>query len=204
MHKTSSSIVAATAAAAALMLSSHAFAQAYLGVAAGQSHLNDDCTGTTTCALNSTGMKLFAGYRLNPTWAAEVNYFDFGKAKATLDMPPVAGSAAGSASGDTVSVAIKAKAIGVGLVGSTPASANWLGLVRFGVVRVKADVSGSVGSQSVPSDSDTSAQAYIGLGIGYTIAKNLTLDGTGDFSRARWRDSSADVRLISIGLTYGF
>ena len=180
-------------AAAALMLSSQAFAQAYLGGAAGQSHLNDDCSGTSTCSLNDVGMKLFAGYRLNPTWAAELNYFNFGKAEATV-----------SDSGGTASAAIKGAALGIGLVGSAPASANWSGLFRFGVAQVRAEVSGSVGGQSVPSDSDTSTQAYVGLGVSYAIAKNLTIDGAGDWSRARWRDSAADLRLISIGLTYGF
>lgn len=188
MIKAVSSIIAA-----ALMLASNAFAQGYVGAALGPTHLNDDCAGTTSCDLGGFGMKLFGGYRLNPTWAAEVNYFDFGKAEAT-----------GNVSGATVSAAIKGTAFGIGLVGSAPAAANWTGLFRFGVAQVKAEVSGSVGSQSVPSDSDTSTQAYIGVGLSYAITKNLSIDGAGDWSKARWGDSSADVRLISIGLTYGF
>jgi OmpA-OmpF porin, OOP family len=180
------------AAVAALVVSPGVFAQAYMGIAAGRAKINDDCAGTTTCDLSDVGMKVFGGYRLNPVWAAELNYFDFGKAEATLD------TGAG-----IVSATIKAKAVGVGFVGSGAVTPNWTGFMRFGVARVKADVSASLGNLSL-TDSDTSTQAYIGVGISYLLNKNWSLDGGVDFMRARWQDEETDVNLISFGLSYSF
>ncbi len=180
------------AAVAALLASQGVFAQGYLGMAAGRAKINDDCAGTTTCDLSDVGMKVFGGYRLNPVWAAELNYFRFGKAEATLD------TGAG-----IVSVTIKGTAVGVGFVGSGAVTPNLTGLMRFGVARVKADVSGSFGNLSA-SESDNSTQAYIGVGVSYLLTKNWSLDGAVDFTRARWQGEETDVNLISLGLSYSF
>ena len=185
-------VLGLAAATAALMMSSGVFAQGYLGVSAGRSQFNDDCAETITCDPNDVGMKLFAGYRLNPVWAAELNYFHFGESKATLgtDLGVLAGS-------------FKAVALGFGLVGSGAVTPDWTALMRFGVARVKADISGSLGNLTL-SDSDKSTQAYIGVGVSYQISRNWSLDGAVDFTRARWQGEELDVNLISLGLSYSF
>jgi OOP family OmpA-OmpF porin len=182
----------ALVAAAALMLSSNAFAQFYVGAGAGFSRLNDDCAGATTCDKNDTGLKLFGGYKLVPNWALEVNYFDFGKARATVDTD------AGVASVD-----LKGTAFGAGVMLFAAAPANWTGLARFGVARVKADVTATLGADSA-SEGQTSTQGYLGFGLGYAFSKNLSIDGAIDYTRAKWGGSGADLSLVSIGLTYGF
>ena len=163
-----------------------------MGAGAGFSRLSDDCAGTTTCDRSDTGLKLFGGYKLVPNWALEVNYFDFGKARATLD------TESGMASSD-----LKATAFGAGVMLFAAAPANWTGLARFGVARVKADGSATLGAVSL-SDSQTSTQGYLGLGLGYAFSKNLSIDGAIDYTRAKLGGSGVDLSLVSIGLTYGF
>jgi long-subunit fatty acid transport protein len=46
--------------------------------------------------------------------------------------------------------------------------------------------------------------AYFGLGIGYELQKNLTLDATLDFSRLKYASESTNVSVVSLGLTYAF
>jgi OmpA-OmpF porin, OOP family len=187
MRKTALSI-----AAAALMLSSGAFAQVYIGAGFGSATVDVDCAGTTTCDTSSTGWKAFGGYKFGPNWGAEVNYFDFGKAKATLD------TGEGILSGE-----VKATGVGVGVAMFGQFSPSWSGVARVGIASTEAKVSGSVGGFSA-SDSETSTNAYFGLGLGYLISKNLSIDGAMDFSRVKYSGESANVRLLSIGLTLSF
>jgi len=186
-------------AAMALMLSSAAFAQGYVGVAGGPSKIDVDCAGTTTCDTTSTGWKLFGGYKFTPNWAAEVGYFDFGKAKFT-------GS---DVTTGNVTADVKGSGLGVGVALSGEFAPSWTGVARLGVASVKAKVSATAtGGTLVPagtsSDSETSTNAYFGVGIGYLISKNMSIDGAIDFSRGKWQGEKADVRLVSIGLTVGF
>ncbi len=176
------------ATAAALLLSSSAFAQVYVGAGVGQAKLNDDCAGTTSCSTTKTDAKIFGGYRFTPNWAAELNYFGFGKATATVD---------------TVSVEIKSTAMGAGVAYFGAFSPQWFGVARLGVARVKADVTGSLGGLSA-SDSASTTHAYYGFGIGYAVTKNISIDAAFDGSKVEYGGSSANVRLLSLGATYSF
>jgi OOP family OmpA-OmpF porin len=188
MNKTLLSI----AAAAALLLSSGAFAQGYAGIGAGTTKLSFDCAGLTTCDTSSTGWKLFGGYKFSPNWGAELNYFDFGKAKGTLD------TVAGILSAD-----VKATGLGAGVAFFGDFSPDWRGVARLGVASMKAVANGNLGGTAA-TDSETSTNAYYGLGVSYLISKNLSIDGAWDVSKVKQGGESATVRLLSIGLTYGF
>lgn len=179
-------------AAAALMLSSAAFAQGYAGAAGGAAKLDFDCSGTTTCDTTSAGWKLFGGYKFSPNWGVEVNYFDFGKATATL------GTGTGILSGD-----VKGTALGAGVAFFAPFAPQWYGVARLGVASTKAKITGSFGGFS-GSDSETSTNAYYGLGLGYAMSKNLSIEGAIDFSRFKYAGESVDARLASIGLSFSF
>ena len=179
-------------AAMLLCVSGSAFAQGYVGVAAGSARLNVDCTGTTSCSGSDTGMKLFGGYRFSPGFAAELVYADFGKAKATV------GTGAGAVTGS-----IKSSLIGIGVAASSNFTADWSGVARVGVGRVKADVNGT-GFGVSASTSDTSTQAYVGLGLGYAVSKTVSLDAGFDFSRSKFAGESGGLRLFSVGATFSF
>lgn len=188
MKKTMFSILALSA----LALSSAASAQGYVGLGIGATHFNADCTGTTSCDKTGTGFKLFGGYKYNPSIAGEIVYFDFGKAKATI--PDVSGPVNGE---------IKTSAFGLGAAFMGPFSPEWSGVARLGIARVKTKVTASLGSLSA-SDSENTTQAYFGLGVGYALSKNATVDLSADFSKAKFSGESANVRMFGIGFTYGF
>ena len=180
-------IILAIAAVAALSANT-AFAEGYyVGGSVGQSHVNIDCSGATDCTDNSTGYKLFGGYKFAPNIAGELSYFDFGKVHATV-------------APDTVSLKSTGFGLGVAFLGDF--APQWKGVGRLGIASTstKATVSGSVNG----SDTDRSTNAYVGLGVGYEIQKGLTIDGTLDFTRLKYASQSANVRVLSVGLTYAF
>jgi OOP family OmpA-OmpF porin len=180
------------AAVAALGLSTAASAQAYLGVGIGATHLNTDCSGTTTCDTNDTGFKVLGGYKFHPNFAMELNYLNFGKAKAT-----------GASGGLTVSAEIKTVAIGGGVAMVGEIAPNWQGVARLGAASVKTDIAGSLSGFSA-ADNERSTQAYMGLGLGYTLTKGVSIDLSADFSRSHYGGDTANVRMVGLGATFTF
>lgn len=177
---------------AALACSGGAFAQAYIGVGAGSANLDADCTGTISCNNSSTGAKIFAGYKINQSIAVEFNYIDFGTAKA---------SAASNVG--IVNIENKNSLVGGGIALHGDISPSWNAVARLGIGSMSVDITGVVNGQSVPL-SESSTQAYFGLGVGYAVTKQLSLNGAIDFSQAKFSGESANVRLFSVGLTYAF
>jgi OOP family OmpA-OmpF porin len=177
---------------AALTLSSAALAQGYVGLGAGPTRLNVDCSDTITCDKTGTGFKLYGGFKFTPNVALEGNYFDFGKAKATVD------TGVGVAS-----VNLKTKGYGVGGAFFGEFAPNFTGVARVGVASVKATADAALGSLS-GSDSESTTQLYIGLGAGYTVMKGLSIDAGIDFSKSKYAGESGNVHLLSIGASYSF
>jgi opacity protein-like surface antigen len=77
---------------------------------------------------------------------------------------------------------------------------SWSGVARLGAVRMKTEISGSM-SGIFAADSDTATEAYFGLGVGYAVWKNLSLDLSADFSKSHYSGESNNVRMIGVGLT---
>jgi len=166
---------------------------AYGVVSLGASKLNIDCTGATTCDDADTAFKLLGGYKFAPNLAAEVGYFDFGKARA---------------SDAFVSAEISNTAFGGGIAFHQDLAPNWNFVARLGLASVKTKISGTVSGFGSASDSDSNIAMYAGLGIGYKLSKSVSLDGAMDFSRSKYSkngvDESGNLTAISIGLTFGF
>lgn len=182
----------AVSALAMMSVPQSAGAQGYVGLGIGSSHLNADCSGTTACDNNDTGFKVFGGFKFAPNVAGEITYLDFGKAKASV--------ASGSG---TINGELKTSGIGLGVAFMGEFSPEWSGVARLGVMRVKSKVSGSLGSMS-GSDSDTTTQAHLGLGVSYAVSKAMSIDASVDFSKSKYAGDSGNVRLIGVGLTFGF
>jgi OmpA-OmpF porin, OOP family len=181
---------AASLLAAALLLAAPAAsAQGYFGMGIGGANVNANCTGSTSCDKSSTGGKIYAGYRVLPNLGVELSYFDFGSAKAS-------GPAALSGS-------VKARAVSAGVSYMDEFAPRWLGGARLGVARTKADVSGNFGLFT-SADSKSATQPLMGVALGYAVSRNLTVDMALDFTRIKIGADHANVRLLSVGLTYGF
>lgn len=181
---------------AALTLSTAASAQLYGVGSVGLSRFDTDCSGTASCDKSDTAFKLMGGYKFTPTIAVEVGYFDFGKAK---------GSALG------VNVEEKLNGFGAGAAFHVDLAPSWTGVARLGLAQMKTKLTGSSGATSL-SDSDTNTSLYGGLGVGYRLNKQVTIDGAWDFSKAKYNknffgtpiDSSDNVNAFSVGVTFGF
>jgi OmpA-OmpF porin, OOP family len=172
-------------------------AQGYVGGGIGPARINIDCAGFTTCDKTSTGGKLYGGWLFTPQWAAELGYFNWGKAKAsgTIDVEgtPVTGSAD-----------VKGTGFGVGVAYVAPFTPQWSGVVRACVARNKGKTSVSALGTSA-SESFNSTEPYLGFGVGYDWMPNLSLTGEVDFSRVKYTSSDkADAYMVTVGLRWKF
>lgn len=170
-----------------------AAAQTYGLISVGASRLNVDCAGVASCDKTGTGFKVMGGYKFAPNWAAELGYFDYGKAKAS-DLG--------------VSAEIRNTAFGAGVAFHQDLATDWNAVARLGLGRVKTKISGSVSGLGSGSESDNNTQAYFGLGVGYKLSKATSLDFAWDFGRSKFNkdgiDESGNINVLSVGLTFGF
>jgi len=160
-----------------------------VGGAIGQGHINFDCSGIPSCSNSNTGFKLYGGYNFTPAIAGEVVYFDFGKSHASDNL--------GS------ELNLKASAVGLGVAFGGKFTPQWSGVARLGVadVRMKADATVGV---LTGSRSESSTQAYAGVGVAYEVSKGLSITADIDVSRGKIASESGDLRLISVGLNKSF
>ncbi len=173
-------------AAALLALTGAASAQlnnkAYIGGAFGPSHINVDCDNIllNNCSNNDTGYKVVGGYKINPVFAIEAGYIDFGKATFT----------GGSLAVDGFLINAAARA---------PVTRELNVVGRLGLAMVDAE-----SKLPLSSRSDSATSLYVGLGMEYAFTKNLKGTLAADFTTAESRGDEGAVRLISIGAQYDF
>lgn len=173
---------------AALIGAASAQAQVYGTVAAGSSHLNVDCTGTTSCNSSDTGVKLVGGYAFGNGFSLEAGYVSFGKFRAVVD---------------AATLSAKPTAFTLGGAFALPLSTDWGLNVRLGVAQVKTKLSAEVGTLK-GSDSESKAKVYAGLGVSYALSKEFKLELGVDSSEAEYAGEKGTLRLITLGATYAF
>lgn len=186
MKKQAIILAALIGAASAQAQSNESF---YVTAAAGSTHLNVDCTGTTSCDASDTGGKLVGGYKFGNGFSVEFGYASFGKFKFADSI-------------DTGT--LKPTAILLGGAYALPLNSDWGVNLRLGVaqVKTKGDVTRvNVGSGSV---SESKAKVYAGVGVTYAISPAVKLELGVDSSEAEIAGQKGAVRLISLGATFAF
>ena len=175
---------------AALAISGGAAAQTYAVISAGGSDHDLGCNGATVCDESGTAFKLLGGYRFAPNFAIEGGYMSYGKSKARDDV---------------LDIGLDTTVNGFGIGGAFhhDFTSNWNFVARLGVAQMKAKLKATSGGVT-GSDSDSSAQLYGGLGIGYKLTPQMSVDAAWDFSRAKYSGEKLDVSAYSIGLTFSF
>ncbi len=181
-------LIAASMAAAALV-STSAMAQAYVSADVGVGHGSVDCTGVSSCDKNSTSFKVTGGYKFGYGFAAELGYIDFGKV---------------TASDDGLSAKITAKAWTLGVAYEVPFTPELSGVARLGAASVDTKISASIVGEGSASESKTKTEAYYGLGLNYTVVKNVKVEAGIDWSHADFEGNTAVVRSITAGVRYEF
>jgi OmpA-OmpF porin, OOP family len=177
-------------AAALLALAGTASAQNYVTLSVGSSDHDLGCSGATVCDESGTAFKLLGGFRLAPNFALEGGYMSYGKSKARD-------------SGLGISLDTTVDGFGIGGAFLHDITPQWNFVARLGVAQMKAKAKATAGGLS-GSDSDSSAQLYAGLGVGYRLTKQMSIDAAWDTSRAKIAGEKLDVSAFSLGLTFAF
>jgi OmpA-OmpF porin, OOP family len=175
-------------AAAALALSGAAAAQTYGVISVGTSKHNIDCAGAATCDESGNAFKLLGGYKFNPNFAVEAGYMNFGKSRAA---------------DPGVSLDLTVDGFGIGGAFHQDFATNWNFVARLGLAQMKTKANATLGGSS-GSDSESNAQLYGGLGIGYKLTKQLSVGASWDFSKAEIAGEKGNVNAYSLGLTFDF
>jgi OOP family OmpA-OmpF porin len=141
-----------------------------------------------------TMLTLQLGYRFTPHLAAEIGYYDLGKAT-------YHGNFAG---GSVVTEDIKAKGWGPSALGILPLSNKFSGFLRLGMIDGKVEQSGTVAGLD---GSATKWRPMYGIGALYSV--NDTLTARAEYQRfSRLGDpektGQIDVTAFSLGLMFHF
>ena len=174
---------------AATLLSGAALAgDGYFGLAGGATKQNFDCTGSTSCDTSGKGAKVYGGYKFTPQFAVEAGYTSFGKVEAKVY---------------AVNVEYATSAVFASGVVFVPLGSEFELVGRLGIASVKAKPSASLFSASF-SDSETKANPYFGLELGYAIASDVKLTAGADFSKSKYKSETTNAALYSVGLRLEF
>lgn len=167
---------------------SSAMAGGYIGAGVGASHINVDCTGVSSCDNTDTGGKVYGGYEFNGGFGAEVGYLNFGKAKASLS---------------GANLDIKIDGFYAAAAFRAPLGQDFGLTARLGVASLKTKLTATMGSFT-GSDDETHTDAYFGIAADYAVTKNLKIELSADFSKAKYDTEKASVRTINAGIRYDF
>jgi opacity protein-like surface antigen len=187
--------IAQLAAVTLSLASAAAVAQpsAYVSASAGTVKLNVDCAGASRCDRTDVGFKLIGGYFFSPKLAVELGYVDYGKAKA---------------SDSVLSSEIASSAVGIGVAAHQDLAPQWDLFARLGVARMTTKVSATVSGVGSASDSASNAMPYGGLGVGYRLRPNMSLELSWDTTRTKYDknglDESASLNMFSAGMSFKF
>lgn len=180
---------------AGLLLAAAAQAQSalstgpYLIVAAGQSAFEADCSGLQSCDKSDNAFKFIGGYRFGGGLAVEGVVLDFGKTTGAL----------GGASAD-----LQVRAVGVGAALHADLAPRLGVTLRLGLANVRAQGTGSFGGSQVLSESDSTMEAYAGVGLNFAFTKTLALEAGWDGTRGELNGDGGRVSAFTLGLKLSF
>ena len=179
---------------------SSAFAQAYVGINLGESHANRGCDAGAasglidSCDKTDFAWKINGGYQLPGTpWAGELTYFNLGKFKGT---------------GPTASGTAKDSYWGLGAAYRPDFGSGWGGVARigeaYGQSKLRYDLAGAIGSQT-----HDDWHPYYGLGLTYSLTKQVKLEADWDNTRLTTRvpgfsAATSTVNSFTLGASYAF
>jgi OmpA-OmpF porin, OOP family len=159
----------------------------YIGLSFGQSSVDLDCTGASSCDDTDTAMKFIGGYRFNRNLGVEIGYTDLGEATIT----------------DPISTAtFETSVMEIVGVGSLPIAEKFSVFGKIGIYRGDVDASDPV----FGSASESNTGLTFGIGVQWDFTKNLGLRGEWQRYADVGGDSvgESDVDVMSIGVIWRF
>jgi OOP family OmpA-OmpF porin len=169
----------------------------YFGGSFGQAEANDLCSdldalvtglGDTLqgCDEKDSAFKIFGGFQVNPNFAIEASYFDYGKFKAN-----------GDSGGSPFTISADATAFGIAAVGILPVGQRFSVFGKVGFLSTELDVL-AAGPGGAFSESDSETGLHIGLGALFSVTDRIGI-------RAEWeRNDELEVDMISVGVQVRF
>jgi hypothetical protein len=162
-----------------------AHAEPYIGASGGRSESDLSCSGFDSCDKRSGAWTVRGGYHFSPYVSLEARYVDLGT------------SSFNTASGSTN---LKGDGTGVDAVFSWPFYDRWNLSGMLGVGRMTAKATGDIGG----SGSSSSTKPWFGVALGYDVGFNVIASVEAERYRIPAAGDSANVDLITVGLTYNF
>ena len=182
-----------SAAVTALLLSAAASAQTvpsspfYAGAEVGKGSWNDNCNSTMTCSTNSNTYKLFGGYQIDKNFAVEGSYFSLGSINGSANI-----------NGALSPLRLKGTGFEIDGVYNQELTNQLTGFAKLGVASIKTEGSGMI------SDSTTSTQPVIGVGLKYKLTNELSLRTEFESRKVKFEGDKETVNNLSVGLQYHF
>jgi OOP family OmpA-OmpF porin len=169
----------------------------YAGASFGQATANDFCNdaraeapffggSVASCDEKDTAFKFFLGYRVNPNFAIEGTYFNYGEV-----------SFSGQLTGFPFSASAESTAFGVAAMGILPLGNQFSLFGKVGLLVSDVDV--SVNVAGFPgSDSESETGLHFGIGALFDVSQNVAI-------RAEWeRNDELELDMISVGVQVRF
>jgi len=178
----------ATAALLAMAGAAHAQAGGYALLGGGRSDFKVDCSGTSACDRSGNALLAVGGYRFGNNWAVEGLYANFGKS---------------TANSGGIGVEVKGMALGAGGAFFVDISPSWTLTGRLGLASVKLDGRARVGN-IVADVSDTSANLYTGLAVGYNFSKTLGVELGYLRTRGEIEGDKGNVGALTLSARFSF
>jgi OOP family OmpA-OmpF porin len=125
----------------------------YLGATAGQGHWRSMCQNAPSCDDTNTTLSVFAGYRINPIFSAELAFRNYGMVHAST-------------------ASIKGKGWEVDGLASWPVFEHFSVFGKLGIKRAVVKGDGTLGGAK-----ETNYGPTYGVGVQYEINKNIALRG---------------------------
>jgi OOP family OmpA-OmpF porin len=163
----------------------------YVGGSLGQASFKKvDVPAGVSADTKDTGYKLLVGAQISPNFAVEGGYADLGKLKAT-----------GTDGESLVDGNIKNSGLFVDAVGKLPLAADWGVFGKLGLYDSKSKLGGTF---SGADGSNSLLGLKFGVGAEYMVTKTIAVRGEWERSRVKAAGDTANVDLLSVGVTIGF
>ena len=168
----------------------------YVGIDAGDSYAPSSCDGLPggiSCGTNATAVRGRVGVQVNPFWAAELSYTDFGSFNAS-----------GVYQGTPFNSQARAYGFELAGVGTLPINPSFALTGRLGIASTELDEGGYGSFGSVNSTTTTLAA---GVGLKYNLSRqaavHLNYDYYGNIGDSATTGTSS-LSALTVGLTFLF
>lgn len=164
----------------------------YIGAAAVAAH-HDYSAAADGGGLQSTkvGRKIYAGYQIDPTWAVEAGFTDFGKSDCQCTF-----------ANQPANTESRAKSWYVAGKGSYPIAEQFALTGKLGLAANQNEVKNP--SRNAWSRDRNRKELYTAIGVDYAVSEKVTTSvGLERYGRSEANDVGAKPLGLSVGLQYG-